>query len=314
MLMATYSHVFGPVPSRRLGRSLGIDLVPFKTCTYDCVYCQLGRTTTKTLSRREYVPSAEVLHEVEGALRAGPLPDYITLAGSGGPTLFEPLGDLIRGLKRLTDVPVAVLTNGSLLWLPEVRAGLAEADLAIPSLDAGNEVFFQLVNRPHPDLHFADITSGLVQFGREFRGRIWLEVFLLAGLTAASEQVWGIGEVVRRVRPERVQLNTIARPPAESWTRAASPEELAAAQAVLGEHCEVVIDAVATPEPGGVLSAGEDAVLALLRRRPCRLEDLSAGLGLHRNEVLKYLGHLRQTGQIGGQTLNQQTYYTIVAR
>jgi len=157
-------YVYGPVPSRRLGRSLGVDLVPFKTCSYGCTYCQLGRTKDKTTERREYVPVDGVLDELAEKLRLGPPPDFVGLAGSGEPTLHARIGDLIAGIKNLTSIPVAVLTNGSLLWTPEVRAGLAEADLVMPSLDAGTDRTFQRVNRPHRDISFERMVDGLVAF------------------------------------------------------------------------------------------------------------------------------------------------------
>ena len=158
-------HVFGPVPSRRLGRSLGVDLVPFKVCTYDCIYCQLGRTTCKTTERKEWVPLNEVCASLRDTLDTKP--DFITLSGSGEPTLFSRPGELIRSIKDLTDVPVAVLTNGSLLSVPEVRAGLLEADLVVPSLDAGNERLFRIVNRPHEDIAFDRMVEGLIAFRQE---------------------------------------------------------------------------------------------------------------------------------------------------
>lgn len=182
------SVVYGPVPSRRLGWSLGVDLVPYKTCTYDCVYCQLGRTTRQTLERGEYVPTSQILEGVERALASleehrGRRPDWIGLAGSGEPTLHSHLGEVVAAIKARTNVPVAVLTNGSLLWSRSVRQELAEADLVLPSLDAGDEALFHYVNRPHPDLDFDQVVQGLVDFRREFRRPIWLEVFLLGGVT-----------------------------------------------------------------------------------------------------------------------------------
>jgi len=143
-----FKHVFGPVSSRRLGRSLGVDLVPLKTCTYDCIYCQLGRTTLKTTERREWVPLDLVLEQVQAKLATEP--DYITLSGSGEPTLFSRVGELIGRIKDVTDIPVAVLTNGSLLWQKAVRDDLQQADVVIPSLDAGNERMFRYVNRAAP--------------------------------------------------------------------------------------------------------------------------------------------------------------------
>ena len=182
MSTRTSRHVYGPVPSRRLGRSLGVDLVPFKTCSYDCIYCQLGRTTNKTTERKEYVPVDDVLEELAEKLRSEPGPDYVGLAGSGEPTLHARIGDLIAGIKRLTSVPVAVLTNGSMLWRSDVRAGIAEADLVMPSLDAGTPRRFERVNRPHRDISFEKMVDGLVTFCAVFRGKVWLEVFVLAGI------------------------------------------------------------------------------------------------------------------------------------
>ena len=166
--MKTY--VFGPVPSRRLGRSLGVDLVPFKTCSFDCLYCQLGKTTCRTIERREWAPLDEVIEQVKEKLSAKP--DYITLSGSGEPTLYSRLDEAIDRIKRLTDTPVAVLTNGSLLWMDEVQRQLAAADLVMPSLDAGDETTFQLVNRPHESLHFEQVLSGLILLPTPLRRRL----------------------------------------------------------------------------------------------------------------------------------------------
>ena len=184
--------IFGPVPSRRLGRSLGVDLVPFKTCTYNCIYCQLGRTTNRTLERHEWVPLDDVLGELETKLATQP--DYITLSGSGEPTLYSRTGELIERIKSLTDVPVAVLTNGSLLWDADIRSQLMDADLVIPSLDAGDGAMFQAVNRPHEDISFEEMLSGLIEFCRQFRGQYWLEVMFLAGHNAIHDEAAKLAE------------------------------------------------------------------------------------------------------------------------
>jgi wyosine [tRNA(Phe)-imidazoG37] synthetase (radical SAM superfamily) len=308
-----FRHVFGPVPSRRLGRSLGIDLVPFKTCTYDCVYCQLGRTTNKTVSRLEYVPLGEVLQELAIALQIGPPPDYITLAGSGEPTLFGPLGELISGIKARTEVPVVVLTNGSHLWDPQVRKELAQADVLMPSLDAGSDDLYQRINRPHPQIVFEQMVEGLVASRREFRGAYWLEVMLLSGLTDQATSFRDLAAAVKRISPDRTYLNTAVRPPAESWAKPVSTEFLQAGARLLGPQCRVPPEHVSVPEVEGKEGAGE-RVAALLSRRPCRLEDLCAGLAMHRNEVLKYLGHLLRTGQVVKEALGGETYYSVVIR
>lgn len=312
MSQVTPSHVFGPVPSRRLGRSLGIDLVPYKTCTYDCVYCQLGRTTEKTTRRREFYPPGEIISDVRRVLAQGPEPDYVTLAGSGEPTLYQPLDEIIAAIKQLTLAPVVVLTNGSLLHDPQVRAEIAGADVLMPSLDAGDDVLYQRLNRPHPDLTFESLVEGLVTARQEFVGRYWLEVMLLAGLNAEPEALEKIAAAVARINPDQVQLNTVARPPAESWAEAVDPDRLPACAARLGSNCEVIVDQAPqtqSPEQEG----NREDVLALLQRRPCRLEDIAHGLKLHRNAVTKYLGQLLRAGDITREERGGEQFYRAQA-
>lgn len=299
-------HVFGPVPSRRLGRSLGVDLVPFKVCTYDCIYCQLGRTTCKTTERKEWVPLNEVCASLRDALDTRP--DFITLSGSGEPTLFSRPGELIRSIKDLTDVPVAVLTNGSLLSVPEVRAGLLEADLVVPSLDAGNERLFRIVNRPHEDIAFDRMVEGLIAFRQEYGGRYWLEVLLLGGITAVPTEVERIAEIARRIGPDRVHLNTATRPPAEKSALAVQKAELQRLAAAFGGTATVVADYPATAQQGEFAARRED-VLNLLRRRPCTVDDVAGGLGLHRNEAIKYVEELSSEGWIEASTSADRVYY-----
>jgi wyosine [tRNA(Phe)-imidazoG37] synthetase (radical SAM superfamily) len=281
--------VFGPVPSRRLGRSLGVDLVPLKTCTYDCIYCQLGRTTHLTLERREWLPLRDVLAEVRSALATEP--DYVTLSGSGEPTLYSRCGELIDGLHAMTDMPVAVLTNGSLLWRPDVRAELRRADLLLPSLDAATEAMFRAVNRPHEGISFERMVDGLAAMREEFDGPYWLEVFLLAGHTAMEAEVSRLARLAERIRPDRVQLNTVTRPASESFAAGVSPERLAELARLFEPPAEVIADFRAVHQQAE-FAAGQREVLELLRRRPCRLADVCNGLGLHRNEAVKYLEEL----------------------
>lgn len=304
-------HVFGPVPSRRLGRSLGVDLVPFKVCTYDCIYCQLGRTTCKTTERKEWVPLNEVCASLRGALDTKP--DFITLSGSGEPTLFSRPGELIRSIKDLTDVPVAVLTNGSLLSVPEVRAGLLEADLVVPSLDAGNERLFRIVNRPHEDIAFDRMVEGLIAFRQEYGGRYWLEVLLLGGITAVPAEVERIADIARRIGPDRVHLNTATRPPAEKSAIAVQKAELQRLAAAFGGTATVVADYPATAQQGEFAARRED-VLNLLRRRPCTVDDIAGGLGLHRNEVVKYVQELVDERLLSTSTSDGRVYYAATGQ
>jgi wyosine [tRNA(Phe)-imidazoG37] synthetase (radical SAM superfamily) len=303
------AYVYGPVPSRRLGRSLGVDLVPYKTCTYDCIYCQLGRTTDKTVERKERLRWEPVLDQIKQKLQSRP--DYITLSGSGEPTLHARLGELIERIKTITRIPVAVLTNGSLLWRADVRRELREADLVIPSLDAGDELRFRHINRPADSISFSQVVDGLVAFRREFDGQYWLEVFLLAGYTSTETEVRKIAALVRRINPDRVHLNTVTRPPAESFAAPVARERLARLAGLFEPRAEVIADyAQAAPqEQAGV---GAKDILEMLRRRPCSVSDITLALGLCANEVLKQLEVLSRQKLIERSIGRQGVYYRAV--
>ena len=289
-------YVYGPVPSRRLGRSLGVDLIPFKTCSYDCIYCQLGPTTNRTVERREYVPTDTVLAQVQERLAglAAP-PDYITLAGSGEPTLHNGLGRLASEIKRCTDVPVAVLTNGSLLFEPAVADALAEADLVVPSLDAPGVSLWRHVNRPHPDLVWEQMIGGLETFTARFGGQVWLEVMLLSGVTGLDAEVRKIAALAKGIGPDRVQLNTAVRPAAESFALPLSRERLEELARLFDPPAEVVADFREPAAQEG--AATPDDVLDLLFRRPCSAKDVADGLGIRPNEALKLIDELTGAGR-----------------
>ena len=303
-------HIYGPVPSRRLGRSLGIDLVPYKACSYDCVYCQLGRTTSHTSRRRSYVDPAEVLTELKGRLSAGPAPDYISLAGSGEPTLCRGLEELIPGIKALTRIPVAVITNGSLLSRPPVAEALLSADLVVPSLDAGDEKTFRQINRPCRGIDFGEMARGLVEFGQTFRGRLDLEVFLVAGLNDSAAQVKRIARLAERIAPRRVQLNTVARPPAEAWAGAVPRGRLMELAKLFAVKTEII--SPRTPATWAAASSGPAAagrVAATIARRPCTADDVARGLGLHRLEALKSLERLVAAGRAAREVTGKKIFY-----
>ena len=285
--------VFGPVPSRRFGRSLGVDLVPFKTCPYDCVYCQLGRTTNKTVERREWVPLTEVLSEVQQRLESEP--DYITLSGSGEPTLYSRIGELIAGIKQITSVPVAVLTNGALLSRPAVRAALQGADVIAPSLDAPHAALFDYVNRPHSSVVYEAMLSGLVELRAEYPGQIWLEVFLIAGVTAMKSEAMRLAALAERIAADRIHLNTATRPTAELYVEAVPAEQMQELAVLFGERAEVIADLVHPPIRTDAAVKGAE-VRELLARRPCTAADVARGLAIHLNEALKYLGELVEAG------------------
>ncbi len=300
------SQIFGPVPSRRLGRSLGVDLVPFKTCTYDCIYCQLGQTTCKTLERKEWVSLDGVLEQLREKLSSKP--DYITLSGSGEPTLYSRIDELIDQIKAMTDVPVAVLTNGSLLWQADVRRQLMKADLVIPSLDGGDETMFQLANRPHEQIAFEQMLSGLIQFRREFRGTYWLEVFVLGNYSALPEEFDKLSDYVELIQPDRIQLNTVTRPPAEQCAVGVSAQCLRDLAARFRLPAEVIADFRGVHQQTEFV-AGRDEVLEMLRRRPCSILDIADGLSMHRNEVIKYVEELNAENLLEKSLTREKLYY-----
>jgi wyosine [tRNA(Phe)-imidazoG37] synthetase (radical SAM superfamily) len=288
--------VYGPVPSRRFGYSLGIDLLPRKRCSFDCVYCQVGRTTRNTVRRRDFVPVAEVLRQVRAALRAGKAIDCVTLSGSGEPTLYRSLGPLIRGIKAISDRPVVVLTNGSLLDRPDVRRGLAGADIVVPTLDAADQATLDRVNRPNSALRLDRIVRGLKAFRREFRGRLWLEVMLVKGLNDGPGHLRRLKALIDDLGPDRVQLNTVVRPPADASAKPLSRAELERARRVLGPASEVVAD-VRKPDRRKAAPLRDEDILAVLRRRPATLRDLAASLGRPAAEIRSKLASLARAGR-----------------
>ena len=303
------SHLFGPVPSRRLGRSLGVDLVPRKTCPYDCIYCEVGPTTRQTIERLDY-QADEIMAELAAYLHQGPPPlDYITLAGSGEPTLNLGLGRIIRHLKALTGTPVAVLTNGALLYLPEVRDELKQADLVLPSLDAAREESFRAINRPLPDYPLSRLIEGLEAFRREYTGRIWLEVLLLQGLNDSEADLEALRRTLRTLAPDKVQLNTAVRPGVEDYARPLNQEEIAAIAAYLEDRSEVEVIA-SFHGADRAAAACDDAVLVeMLARRPMTAADLARVCGLPLPVVCQRLRELCETGRVAGHSYCDQEFF-----
>jgi wyosine [tRNA(Phe)-imidazoG37] synthetase (radical SAM superfamily) len=267
--------VFGPVPSRRLGQSLGIDPILLKTCNWNCVYCQLGRTKPVVNERKEYVPREDILAQVREALDAHELGeiDWITFVGSGEPTLHAGIGRLIRQVQALADLPVAVITNGALLYLPEVRRDLAAADAVMPSLDAGTPDLYRRINRPHPDVTFERLLNGLIDFRREYEGKLWLEVMLVRGLNDTEEALRDIAAALRRIRPDSVHIGLPTRPPAETWVEPPDEESLMRARAILGDVASVITPIEGEFDLGGYDNP-TDAVVGIVTRHPMREEEL----------------------------------------
>jgi wyosine [tRNA(Phe)-imidazoG37] synthetase (radical SAM superfamily) len=306
-----YRYLYGPVPSRRLGRSLGIDLVPHKICTYDCIYCQIGKTTEKTLVRKEYIPVKEIMEEVKQFLKEGTSSiDHLSLTGSGEPTLHSQIRSVIEGMKAITSISVAVITNGSLLFEEEVRQDLLRADLVLPSLDAVSSEVFTKINRPGKGFSVEKVIEGLVEFRKVYKGQIWLEILFCKGVNDGKEELLRMKKVVDRIRPDRIHLNTVVRPPSEKWAVPLSQKEMEEIRAFFGEKAEIISEFDRHP-PAVTERDIREEILKILKRRPLSLTDLSRGMGIRENEIEKYIQPLVSEGKIHARVFGDSVYYEI---
>ena len=304
-------YTYGPVPSRRLGFSLGIDIIPHKNCSFDCIYCQLGKTTNKTLVRKEYTPVDQILDEVRIILKGNAHIDYLTFSGSGEPTLHKRIGYLITEIKKITEIPIAVLTNGSLLYMSEVRNGLLNADVVLPTLCTTNSEIFQKIHRSHAGLEISKIIEGYIEFRRIYKGKIWLEVMLIKDINDEPAQIEKIKGVINRIKPDKIHLNTVVRPPSEQYARPVPQEMLQNIKRTLGENCEIIVDL----RPKAITEQYTDhlnRIAAIIARRPVTIDDLARISGLHQNEILKYIQVLLKQARIELSRHDQKEYYRTV--
>jgi wyosine [tRNA(Phe)-imidazoG37] synthetase (radical SAM superfamily) len=306
--MDQYKYLFGPVPSRRFGRSLGVDLTPYKTCTQDCVFCQLGRTTDLTVSRGEYAPVEKVIAELGEWLKNGGKADHITLGGSGEPTLHSRFQDVIRFAKENSAIKTVLLTNGSLLHIPEVRSAASLAHIVKVSLSAWDQRSYGWINRPHPSIKFKQLVEGLKIFRGQFAGELWMEVFLVWGTNSTPSDVSRIAVLAEEIGPDRIQLNTVIRPPSEDFVDAVPKEHIMSLCSLFRPTAEIIADFNA--ERDVALEATKETVLAILQRRPCTADQIAKAFGMHLNEVSKYLGSLKKDGQIREERKSGDIYYS----
>jgi wyosine [tRNA(Phe)-imidazoG37] synthetase (radical SAM superfamily) len=303
-------YIFGPVPSRRLGFSLGVDIIPHKTCSFDCIYCECGKTTCKTTEAVDTFRPEAILDELERVL-AGPSLnlDHLTISGSGEPTLHPHLGLILKEIKKMTDVPVALITNSSLFFKDEVLEKVLEADIVIPSLDAPDPAVFEIVNRPHPSLSFEQLLSGLTHLSRSRGGPpIWLEILLLEGINDSAEQIKQFSRLCEKINPEKIQLNTVVRPPIESYARSLGYRRMAQISKDMGPKTEIIAESLRekTQPPGSLV---ESEIKDMVARRPCTVEDIARCVGLSEGETAKLLTELVQTKKIRYEIFNQRGYY-----
>lgn len=311
-----YKYLFGPVPSRRLGISLGVDVVPYKTCTFDCIYCECGMTTGHTLLRKPYVEASAIIEELEDCLSPHPRLDYITFSGGGEPTLNSDLGKIVDFLKnRHPSYRVALLTNGSLLWDPRVREDVRRCDLIIPSLDAVSRGSYEKINRPCPKLKIEKIIEGIKKMARESEGEVWIEVFMVPGINDNKEEIGLLKRTLIDINPDRVQLNTLDRPGAESWVVPASQKKL---REIADNLKPLKAEVIAKPgsEKGTLKYSSdiEEKIVAVLKRRPCTAEDLSRIFSLHINVLNNYLREMEDSGKIISDKKERGVFFKIKDR
>lgn len=309
-----YSYLFGPVQSRRLGISLGIDLVPSKTCSLDCVYCECGRTTDLVLERREYADSAKIIGELTHYLSTKPRLDHITFGGSGEPTLNTGTGRIVRFLKEsFPQYKCALLTNGTLFYLPEVREEVLPFDIVLPSLDAVSDAVFAKVNRPHGELENNAVIKGLIEFRKSYKGLLWLEVFIVPGINDSPQELALFKKAITEINPHRVQLNSLDRPGTCGWVRPASMEKL---QEIAGFFSPLPVEIISrqtknTPLPQAADRAS-DSILAMIARRPSTVEEIAAFAGLTINEAEKILSMLEKSKKVNLQVTGNKTFYRVL--
>lgn len=309
-----YKFLFGPVPSRRLGMSLGVDLVPKKVCSLDCVYCEVGKTTNLTLDRKAYIKFGRVKEELSHYFDNNPAPDYITFSGSGEPCLNIYIGEILEYIKQSKpNIPIAVLTNGTLFYEPKVREAILDADVVLPSLDAATEAVFRKINRPAKDLHINECIKGLIDFRKEFKGKIWLEIFILPNYNDSENELTELKNAILKIKPDSIQLNTLDRPGTVSHLRGATRQELQrVAEYWQLDHVEIISSSQERRDVQSFRSDIETAIIETIARRPCTLDDLTKILGLHINEVNKYLDVLESEEKIKTAQQERGTFYSIV--
>jgi wyosine [tRNA(Phe)-imidazoG37] synthetase (radical SAM superfamily) len=302
------AYIFGPVPSRRLGLSLGIDLIPSKTCTYDCLYCQVGRTTCLTAEPKPFVPTGEVIGELKDALEKVH-PDTITLAGSGEPTLHSEIDQVISLIKGITNTRVALLTNGALLWRKEVRNRVLGADLIMPTLTTVFEETFRKIHRPHSGLGLPLIIEGLRGLREDYDGVVLLEVVLLAGINDNKKELEGIRKVIGEISPDKIQLNTVVRPPSDPRAKSLNMEQMEDIKNFFGEKAEIVAS-IASKERAGKYDSRIETILEMSKRRPVTAADIAGVLNITPDELDTILKGLLIKGFVKRQEHDREVFYT----
>jgi len=292
--------------------SLGIDIVPKKVCSLNCVYCEVGKTTKLTTERKEYVLCDKVEQELKHYFENNPDPEYFTLSGSGEPTLNSKLEKIILFLKQnRPKIPVAVLTNGTLLYDKKVREELKYADILLPSLDAATEFTFKKINRPAANLSVKKYIQGLIEFRKEFSGEIWLEVFILPGYNDNEQELLKFKHILQKIQPDKIQLNTLDRPGVIPDLFSAEKSQLQSIENFWGSNVEIIAFPQKRKKIGSYIENIESTIIQTISRRPCTLSDLEKMTGMHINEINKYLDVLEDDDKIESNRQQRGVFYKI---
>jgi len=308
-----FKYLFGPVPSRRLGMSLGVDMVPFKTCTLDCVYCECGKTSTHTSLRKEYIPARELIEELDLYLASNPELDVITFAGSGEPTCNTALSQVVDHLTSIYPLyKTAILTNSSLLHIREVQNTLMHIDYALPSLDAVSQSVFEKINNPAEGITSSSIITGLIAFAKEYTGTLWVEIFIVPGINDSDDELLLIKNVLEEIKPSRVQLNTLDRPAACDWVQPATSDQLnRIAQLFLPLPVEIITRKIKVDDTVTTNTQTIADLCAILKRRPMTVEDIAISLRRNINEVFTLLDNLKKRQNVSVEKVEDKTFYRI---
>ena len=303
-------YLFGPVPSRRLGYSLGIDLVPNKTCTFDCIYCEVGKTTDLTEKRRDFGNAEEIIRETKDFLSSytGRI-DHITFTGSGEPTLNAKLGYIAQEIKKETRIPLALITNTALFGDADVREDAMKFDVVLPSLDSVNEESFRAVNKPHNGIVLQNIIDGLLKFSEEYKGKILLEILFVKNVNDSDRDIMALRRILEKMHIDKIQINTVVRPPAYSSAKPIDANDRERIKNLLGD--KVQIELAFNPENSNKSSAGEDDVKRLLQRRPCTYDQISTALGIPSKELNSIIDKLEKTKNIRVEKFGEEFYYSV---
>lgn len=301
-------YIFGPVPSRRLSLSLGIDLLNYKSCDFNCIYCELGRTLRFTIDRKVFVKTTDVISEIKEFLNTGTKIDYVTFSGSGEPTLALNLGEAIEEVKKITSIPVALITNGSLFYDEKVRKDAAKAEVVLPSLDAADEETFIRINRPHKFINFKKFMDGFIQFCNEYKGELWVEVMLVKGINDSDDHIFKLKSIFdKAVNIKKIQLNTVVRSRAEKFAEPVDEKKLNYVKELLGPKAEVI--GYYKGEKIKTINNLKDTILSMVKLRPVTLQELKTILDVNEMEIMKNLELLQKENYIKKENFYGKEFY-----